>query len=237
MFPLLLTSISIDCRAGETIETGDPIIGTDPLGTGSNYAATGTYPTACDGVTSDSSAVFYGESVENCCKSINYVQEETCVAISTDTVSEMFFVDPSDRTKCLAHQTAAGSGTTITCVGGVVSGGTAGSATTGSGVTCEDTITTSTKLYASLDDCCEANVSWDKDSCIHDSRGTQATGTNKYYVDWSLSQCVQDCPDAGLVGSSCGGIAKAWDVLYADSSACCNRLSWLSRSKCIYVKT
>jgi hypothetical protein len=55
----------------------------------------------------------------------------------------------------------------------------------------------------------------------------------KWYVDWSLSQCVQDCTTEAT-GSSCGGIAKAWDVLYSDSSSCCSRLSWLSRSKCIY---
>jgi hypothetical protein len=57
----------------------------------------------------------------------------------------------------------------------------------------------------------------------------------EWYVDWSLSQCVQDCPSA--TSSSCGGLAKAWDVLYSDSSSCCSRLSWLSRSQCIYVQT
>jgi hypothetical protein len=226
----------LDCTAGADIETGDPIVGTDPLGTGTPLAVgTGNYPDQCDGVISDSSAVFYDASVENCCKSINWVQEETCVSISTDVVSEMFFADPSDRTKCLAHQEAAVTGgTTIACTAGVVSGGTAGTAATG--VTCEETITTSTKLYSSLEDCCEANVNWDSDACVHRSRGTQATGTDEYYVDWSLSQCVQDCTTE-TPGSSCGGLAKAWDVLYKDSSSCCGRLSWLSRSKCVYVQT
>jgi len=222
----------LDCTAGDTIEAGDPIIGTDPLGTGTAFAEGDTYPEECDGVISDSSAVFYDASVENCCKSINWVQEETCVSISTGVVSEMFFADPSDRTKCLAHQKAgvAASGTGgITCTAaGVVDN----SADPAYGVTCEDTITTSTKLYSTLEDCCEANVNWDKDSCIHSSKGTEATGTQKFYVDWSLSQCVQDC--ASAPGNSCGGLAKAWDVLYKDSSSCCNRLSWLSRSKCVY---
>lgn len=228
----------LDCTSGNTIEATDPIVGTDPLDLGQNYVDQDTYPDECDGVISDSSAVFYGESVENCCKSINWVQEETCASLSTGVVSQMFFADPSDRTKCLAHQTADGgasAGTGIKCTAGVVTNNNDLSDTTdddADGVTCEETITTSTKLYSSLEDCCEANVNWDKDSCIHSSKGTEATGTLEWYVDWSLSQCVQDCASAS--GTSCGGLAKAWDVLYKDSSACCNRLSWLSRSKCVY---
>mmetsp|Transcript_2245 Transcript_2245/g.3118 ORF Transcript_2245/g.3118 Transcript_2245/m.3118 type:complete len:882 (+) Transcript_2245:105-2750(+) len=228
------SSCVLDCTAGADIEATDPIVGTDPLGTGALTSGTGNYPDQCDGVISDSSAVFYDASVSNCCKSINWVQEETCVSLSTGIVSEMFFVDPSDRTKCLAHQEAAVTGTTIACDAGVVDGGTAGTAATG--VTCEETITTSTKLYSSLEDCCEANVNWDSDACVHRSRGTEATGTNEFYVDWSLSQCVQDCTTEET-GSSCGGLAKAWDVLYKDSSSCCGRLSWLSKSKCVYVQT
>eukprot|EP00986_Skeletonema_menzelii_P012279 scaffold6708_cov153-Skeletonema_menzelii.AAC.5 len=234
------SSCVLDCTAGDTIETDDPIITVQPI-TGTVFsdnsvAGTTVYPDQCDGVISDSSAVFYDASVSNCCKSINWVQEETCVSISTGVVSQMFFADPSDRTKCVAHQvpgTAAGTGVTVACAG---TGDVVSAPADATGVTCQKDITPDTKLYSTLEKCCEANVNWDSESCVHESRGTEAPGSLKYYVDWTLSQCVQDCTVVGS-GSSCKELAKKWDVLYNDANSCCERLSWLSRSKCVYIQT
>ena len=229
-FPLIFT---LDCSESNTVATGDPILTVQPL-----YlilppiAALEKYPGQCDSVISDSSAVFYGNSVSNCCKSINWVQEETCISLSLGEVSQKFFANPSDRTTCLAHQRDATDGTTIDCTeAGIVYGHA-----DANGVECTDTITANTKLYDSLEDCCEGNVNWDSDTCIHQSKGTEATGSNEFFVDWSLSQCVQDCV-SDEANTSCGGIAKAWDKLYPTATACCGRLSWLSRSKCVYYKS
>jgi hypothetical protein len=224
----------LDCSSSNTIATADPILTVQPLAPnalGITLSDGASYPAQCDSVISDSSAVFYGNSVSNCCKSINWVQEETCVSLSIGVVTEKFFANPSDRTKCLAHQLDGNSGATITCAAGKVT--TVGDAT---GVECSDTITVNTKLYDSLEDCCEANVNWDSDTCKHQSKGDAATGTNEFYVDWSLSQCVQDCVSDDA-NTNCGGIAKAWDKLYSTATACCARLSWLSRSKCVYYKS
>ena len=238
MFRLRLTStFTSDCTAGDTIESGDPILTVQPLVPApvgaTALVATDDYPDQCDGVISDSSAVFYDASVSNCCKSINWVQEETCVSISTGVVSQMFFADPSDRTKCVAHQVPGTTGSTVACAG---TGDVVSVPTGASGVTCQKDITPDTKLYSTLEKCCEANVNWDSESCVHESRGTEAPGSLKYYVDWTLSQCVQDC-DTVASGSSCKEKAKKWDVLYNDANSCCGRLPWLSRSKCVYIQT
>ena len=173
----------------------------------------------------------YGNSVSNCCDSINWVQSDTCLSLSTGVVSEMFFLDPSDNTKCVVQQAASTTGSTITCD----ANGEVTSPAPDAGVTCVEDITVSTKLYSTLQDCCEANVSWDVDNCKHASQGTQYQGSGEFYVDWTMSQCVQDCPASTTVGSTCGGIAKTWDKLYTTVQDCCNRLSWIPSSKCQYV--
>ena len=146
----------------------------------------------------------------------------------------MYFVNPSDRSTCVVHQeaTAAAVGGLIHCGSGkVVAGGTSANSVTG--VTCNPTIDLNTKLYTTLAECCEENVSWDKTNCEYKSQGTSAPGTLKYYVDWSLSQCVQDCPKAS--GTSCGGIASAWEQLSDTVSACTDRISWVAKSDAVYT--
>lgn len=45
------------------------------------------------------------------------------------------------------------------------------------------------------------------------------TVKQKWYVDWKLEHCVQDC-DVGLA-VSCGGYANEFDKLYDDAATCC----------------
>ncbi len=175
----------------------------------------------------------YGNSVSNCCASISWVQKETCEAISTGVNSQMFFLDPSDSSKCVVQQAASTAGSIIDCD----AQGEVQNSADADGVTCKEDITVSTKLYSSLEECCDANVSWDSDNCVHASQGTQYQGSNEFYVDWSISMCVQDCPEVTTVGSQCGGVANAWDTKYTSATECCGRLTWIEASKCQYVVT
>jgi len=221
----------LDCVEGATIATGAPILTVQPLqpyGVTALVAA-GTYPVQCDGVTTDSSAVMYKNSVENCCKSISWVQAETCKFLSLGVVSQMYFQDPSDPSKCVVNQAVGGTGTTVTCVSGKVT-----LPTGDSGVSCVEAIQPSTKLYSSLDTCCGAMSAWDKEGCKYKSRGTSAPGTLKYYISWvNGGNCVQDCPKPGTAGSPCGGVANAWQTLYPSQTECCKALTWVPSSKCM----
>ncbi len=145
----------------------------------------------------------------------------------------MYFVSPSDRSTCVVHQVAtSATGGLIDCTNGkVVAGGSSANSVTG--VTCNPTIDMNTKLYTTLDKCCEANVSWDKTSCVYKSQGTTAQGTGEYYVDWSISKCVTDCSPAS--GTSCGGIASAWQQTFTTASACFNRISWVAPADALYT--
>merc|ERR1719409_1080430 len=173
----------LDCEAGATIEANDPIIAVQPLLPAPTSAPTplsatapnNVYPDQCDGVLSDSSATMYGNSVSNYCDSINWVQSDTCLSLSTGVVSEMFFSDPSDNTKCVVQQAASttGSGAAVTCD----ANGEVDFPTADAGVTCVEDITVSTKLYSTLKGCCDANVPWDSDNCVHASQGTQYQGS------------------------------------------------------------
>jgi hypothetical protein len=179
--------------------------------------------------------LLYKNSVENCCKSISWVQAETCKALSLGVVSQMYFQDPSDPNKCVVNQAAsvsAGTGITVTCdaSGKVLTPADA------TGVSCVSTIQPSTKLYSSLDTCCGAVVPWAKETCKYSSRGTSAPGTLKYYISWSWTSgdhCVQDCPKPLTAGSACGGLANPWQFLYATPKECCDKLSWVPSSKCM----
>jgi hypothetical protein len=236
------TQCVLDCKAGDTIAAGDPIITVQPLDgpitndppewTDVTLAATNAYPDQCDGI-AGTWQTLYGKDLTSCCNSLpESIQLETCQALSLDIPSQMYFVNPSDRSTCVAHQAAtsvAGSETSIACDSGKVDGGTNGV----TGVTCNPTIDLNTKLYSTLDDCCDANVSWDKTNCVYKSQGTAAPGTQKYYVDWQLSQCVQDCPEAP--GSSCGGVANAWETLYDTTTACFDRISWVAAADALYI--
>jgi hypothetical protein len=195
-------------------------------------------PDQCDGVVSG--ATMYGNSVSNCCDSISWVQKETCEAISTGVNSLMFFLDPSDSSKCVVQQAAStGSGTAVECdaQSEVVNSVNAEY----DGVTCVEDIDVSTKLYSTLKDCCDANVSWDSLNCQHASQGTQYQGTGNWYVDWSISQCVTDCPTSTTAGTQCGGLANAWDTMYQNATSCCSRLGWIpvgaGPGKCEYIVT
>ena len=205
-----------------------------PTWTAINFAASGTYPDQCGGIAGSAGSwqTLYGSDLTSCCKSLPAsIQLETCQALSLDIVSEMYFVNPSDRSTCVVHQEATASGGLIACTAGKVSGGSSANSVTG--VTCNPTIDLSTKLYTTLEECCEENVSWDKTNCEYKSQGTSAPGTTDYYVDWERNQCVQDCPEAS--GTSCGGLANAWETLYPTASDCTDMIGWVAPSDAIYA--
>ncbi|KAK1743061.1 putative peroxidase family protein [Skeletonema marinoi] len=238
----------LDCKESGTIAAGDSILDVQPLvSSGMKYYGTAavdlvigsSYPEPCDGVTSDSSATQYQGSLTNCCKSINWVQAEVCYYLSTlGTPTQKYFADPSDRTKCVVHQTedTAATGFYTTTPAVVCAAGKVTSPADSEGVECVEDIGVSTKLYDSLDECCKTNVSWDVDTCKYGSQGDEAPGSGDYYIDWSIEKCVQDC-NIEAPGSQCNGIAKSWQTTFGSEETCCKQISWVNRRDCLYYQT
>ena len=85
-------------------------------------------------------------------------------------------------------------------------------------------------LSTTLEKCCERHFFWNINACLGTSPDAVDVGTDKWYVEWKTSTCVQDC-----VGESpCGGIAESWDELYSSKDQCCDkRLPWVN--KCRYL--
>ncbi len=80
------------------------------------------------------------------------------------------------------------------------------------------------ELYSSKQQCCNERLSY-KDDCLgsSDAAGVSVSvvvGSDKWYVDWDIYECVQDC--AGE--SPCGGIAASWEELYSSKDRCCDEL-------------
>ena len=87
-------------------------------------------------------------------------------------------------------------------------------------------------LSTTLEKCCERHFFWNINKCLGSSPDSSVSGTNKWYVKWVDSACVQDCEGEGAL--SCGGFANTWDKLYNSKEECCEkRLSWLRLGACI----
>ena len=79
-------------------------------------------------------------------------------------------------------------------------------------------------LSTSLRKCCERHFFWDINKCL----GTNAVGTETWYVKYEANTCVQDC--VGV--SPCGGIAEAWDEVFSSKEHCCKeKLFWVARCR------
>ncbi|KAL3798284.1 hypothetical protein HJC23_000198 [Cyclotella cryptica] len=53
-------------------------------------------------------------------------------------------------------------------------------------------------------------------------------GSEKWYMDWTVSKCVKDCK----TGTDCGGLATLWDTLYHSQSECCKEKLWWNTEGC-----
>jgi hypothetical protein len=75
-----------------------------------------------------------------------------------------------------------------------------------------------TWFFETLQDCCSIHYGYNMNECL----GEAATGTNKYYVDWTTYKCVKDCSEDG---ADCGGLAEGWELgsLYITKEECCRQ--------------
>lgn len=88
-------------------------------------------------------------------------------------------------------------------------------------------------LFDSPAECCENRLPWTSTSiCEALSTDTTPTGSSKWYVDWQLEKCVEDC-DSSIAGT-CGGIVTSGHVTLHDSadSCCSDKLSWVPSQIC-----
>ena len=236
MFKSIQTNVTffsyfLDCPESGSIETDDPILTVQPLSSiGITLAVSNPYPDQCDGVIGDLSATQYGSNIGSCCRAISWVQHETCESISTGVKSEMYFADPSSSTSytCVVHQSDNTAGSAVTCD----ASGKVTLSLASDGVTCDPNIKVSTKLYSSLQDCCNKNYPWNADNCVYESRGDENPGTSQFYIKWSNEQCAQDCAESP--GTPCGGNAQVWDQTFPTLQKCCDQLSWVQQSDCLY---
>ena len=182
-------------------------------GTGKYYADTQNKKCVVDsnppaGVRAPASAVLY-DTISKCCSgSLSWVNAEYCASRSDVTgtgYSNKWFVDYQNEV----------------CVQDCATAGVASCATYSD---------VSTPLYTTALACCQAKLSWiDSAKCDTLSQGGTVTGSNEYYVDWSINKCVQDCVGA----APCGGLAEKWEQRYATSALCCARLSWIPAASCV----
>lgn len=82
------------------------------------------------------------------------------------------------------------------------------------------------RRYDTQSSCCKKEWGWNYDSCM----GTGAT--QKWYVDWQIGKCVQDCERGN--GESCGGlVTQSWIKKHDSADACCStHMSYASVQEC-----
>lgn len=101
----------------------------------------------------------------------------------------------------------------------------------GSSSTCGGFAEPWNELFSSASACCENRLPWITNTvCEARSTNSAVTGSNLWFVDWTINKCVRDCDDAS--DQDCGGIANSWDHLHPSASACCQQLWYIERAGC-----
>ena len=154
------------------------------------------------------SGLYYEYSVTSCCERFYSWASNDCIAGSGGTISELgsnkWYVDHME--KVCKKDCPEGSDT---C------GGLAESWET---------------LHETAATCCRDNLSWITPSTCEAQSTHTAAGTSKWYVNYGVSKCVQDCEGTG----TCGGIVSNNLDLYDSVGACCDsKLWWVPTSFCV----
>ena len=176
-------------------------------------AVSATSP-ACGGVLASSVGVQLFDTVTACCAGkFGWIDKDLCKSLGDGTYTGKFYVDYADN--ACKQDCAAASGTNC--------GGHPGDK--------------ATQLFSTAALCCSSKLSYlNQATCVSKSTtgsAASATGSAKWYVDWSISKCVKDCPSGGT-DKECGGLAESWESAeYTSWSACCSaRLSWVKTADC-----
>ena len=84
--------------------------------------------------------------------------------------------------------------------------------------------------YSSQATCCTSHFSWGYSECM----GIKETGSGKWYINWDLGKCTQDCEKSP--GSSCGGLIHgSWILLHSKVETCCGGyMSYAPIEECVY---
>ncbi|KAL7460409.1 hypothetical protein ACHAXS_000861 [Conticribra weissflogii] len=98
-------------------------------------------------------------------------------------------------------------------------------------------------MHEMLESCCTKNYGWRYNDCIaarssSSSRGSTATsvGSNKWFVNYNNTKCVQDCNDPQY--ASCRGLASPWEMLYDTANNCCKgKVYWVLSAICVSLLT
>jgi hypothetical protein len=164
----------------------------------------------CGGIKANTAGEqLFADAASCCAAKFGWINKDLCTAMGTGGYTNKFYVDYSSNS-CKQH-----------CATG----------TANCGGTPSDK---SVQMFDTAAACCSAKLSWvNKATCEAKSTGgtaTPASGSNKWYIDWSISKCVQDCPSGG----SCGGLAESWEnPEYTSWETCCAaRLSWMKKEDC-----
>ena len=87
-------------------------------------------------------------------------------------------------------------------------------------------------LEDDIESCCGKYYKWAYSDCISLSGNIPfAPATHKWYANQPEDICQQDCPEED--GGSCGGLARPWDTLYENLTACCvEEIFWIVSPAC-----
>eukprot|EP00804_Cyclotella_cryptica_P002188 CCRYP_019581-RA/>CCRYP_019581-RA protein AED:0.06 eAED:0.06 QI:137/1/1/1/1/1/6/278/792 len=169
----------------------------------------------CGGILTNTAGETLFDTAKDCCASkFGWIDSDYCQAIATGGHTNKYYVSYSDNA---CKKDCAVSESSPECGGNPTD--------------------QSSQLFAAASECCASKLSWvNLSACVSKSEtgsAAAATGSGKWYVDWSISKCVKDCPESAL-DSECGGLAESWESTeYSSASECCStRLKWMDLKSC-----
>lgn len=141
------------------------------------------------------SAKLYSDLSTCCSEGLPWASQEFCNTRSVEQASNKWFVSSDDHV-CRQDCT--------------------------SGPTCANLTDSTTTLYDSALDCCQAELAFmSDDTCNTLSLGNPLTGSSQWYVSYEpgSERCYQDCPEGS--GGNCGGLADPDIQLFNNITSCC----------------
>merc|ERR1712194_287182 len=172
----------------------------------------------CDGIVENQAGVQLFATSELCCSNkLSYINEALCLARSDggamgDGHSAKFYPDQGEGV-CKQDCPVAD---------GMWCGGSPSDL--------------SIPIYDSPDACCSGSIGWaDSNTCAQTALLTGGSaGTDKWYIDWRSSQCVQDCEE-DVATPTCGGLKEAYMQTYDTPNSCCaqSAVAWKPYAECV----
>jgi len=156
----------------------------------------------CGGLIKETYMMLYDTAIACCNAEYSWIDVDLCTARSTNTATKRYWPDRTNA-KCVDDTEVPTSDLSV-------------------------------PFFDTILECCKSSLGifWLSEKACLDASGVDVIlteGFNKFYIDWVIAKCVQDCEGS----APCGGFAQKWEILYDSELDCCAGIPWVPVEQCV----